>query len=177
MEGAYPSPPPACIPLKSHISDSEPCPAASLPADHYAAKLAGLIPEDPVAALLSDQVYFFILLDVHNGVSGRTSCASGSLACAWVPGCPGLCRGGTLSYMYFTVCYCAVLEGRRIRCSLIDDQAVLHPSEVPWGRLHGFSAKEHLFGLFGSVTSTLCDIMLCHRGTNVKLTQNKGHSH
>lgn len=45
------------------------CTAAAPPAaDHYAAKLAGLILEDPVAALLSDSAYFFILLDIHNGV-------------------------------------------------------------------------------------------------------------
>jgi hypothetical protein len=29
-------------------------------ADHYAAKLAGLVPTDPLAAALADQAYFFV---------------------------------------------------------------------------------------------------------------------
>jgi hypothetical protein len=29
-------------------------------ADHYAAKLAGLMPADPLAAALADQAYFFV---------------------------------------------------------------------------------------------------------------------
>lgn len=29
-------------------------------ADHYAAKLAGLVPSDPLAAALADQAYFFV---------------------------------------------------------------------------------------------------------------------
>lgn len=37
-------------------------------ADHYAAWVAGLLPDDPVAALLADQAYFFVLLDIHNAV-------------------------------------------------------------------------------------------------------------
>jgi hypothetical protein len=30
-------------------------------ADHYLAKLAGLLPEDPLTAALADQAYFFCL--------------------------------------------------------------------------------------------------------------------
>jgi hypothetical protein len=29
-------------------------------ADHYAAKLAGLVPADPLAAALADEAYFFV---------------------------------------------------------------------------------------------------------------------
>lgn len=47
-------------------------------ADHYAARLAGLVPEDAVAALLSDQAYFYILLDIHNGVRRHHSVAVNS---------------------------------------------------------------------------------------------------
>lgn len=38
------------------------------PADHYAAKLGGFIPEDPLQALLSDQAYFFLTQDIHTAV-------------------------------------------------------------------------------------------------------------
>jgi hypothetical protein len=39
-------------------------------ADHYAAKLAGLVPTDPLAAALADQAYFFVedVLQVRPGI-------------------------------------------------------------------------------------------------------------
>lgn len=58
------APPPLLRPAAAATASAAP----PCPADHYAAKLAGLIPEDPLAALLSDEAYFFILLDIHNGV-------------------------------------------------------------------------------------------------------------
>lgn len=37
-------------------------------ADHYAARVAGLLPEDPVAALAADEAYYFVIQDIHNAV-------------------------------------------------------------------------------------------------------------
>lgn len=36
--------------------------------DHYAAKVAGLAPEDPLLEAVSDETYFFVTSDIHTGL-------------------------------------------------------------------------------------------------------------
>eukprot|EP00878_Enallax_costatus_P025425 GHUV01027201.1.p1 GENE.GHUV01027201.1~~GHUV01027201.1.p1 ORF type:complete len:226 (+),score=44.36 GHUV01027201.1:254-931(+) len=46
--------------------------AQSAAIDHYAARLGGFLPDDPVQALLSDQVYYFVTQDIHSGLLSPT---------------------------------------------------------------------------------------------------------
>ncbi|WIA20561.1 hypothetical protein OEZ85_004951 [Tetradesmus obliquus] len=51
--------------------------AQSAAIDHYAAKLAGLQPQDPLQALLVDQTYYFVTSDIHTALISPTAKLAG----------------------------------------------------------------------------------------------------